>query len=55
MRPQPSNSPWAIPQITNEWMSTHPSPENRQARLEAMEPEMLELYDPNARHEVYPL
>lgn len=38
-----------------QWMSTHPNPENRQARLASMEEEMMQYYDPSAPHPVYPL
>lgn len=38
-----------------QWMSTHPSPENRQATLAALVPRMQQYYDPSADHPVYRL
>jgi predicted Zn-dependent protease len=36
-----------------QWMSTHPDPANRQARLAKLEPEMRRYYDPDAPHPAY--
>jgi predicted Zn-dependent protease len=38
-----------------QWMSTHPSPENRQKTLAALVPQMQAYYDPAADHPVYPI
>lgn len=38
-----------------QFMSTHPNPDNRQEKLRKMEPEMMQYYDPIAKHAVYRL
>lgn len=38
-----------------QWLSTHPSPDNRQKTLAELVPQMQPLYDPAARHPVYPV
>lgn len=38
-----------------QWMSTHPSSDNRQAYLAELVPEMQRFYDPRADHPVYRL
>lgn len=38
-----------------EFMSTHPSPGNRQQTLRALAPKMMAYYNPDSRHPVYPL
>ena len=38
-----------------QWMSTHPSPENRQQHLASLEGQMMAYYDPSAPHPEYPL
>jgi predicted Zn-dependent protease len=40
---------------TPQFLSTHPEPENRQAELARLEPEMQEFYFPKADHPVYPV
>jgi len=40
---------------TPQFLSTHPSPGNRQERLAKLESKMLPLYQPTADHPVYPL
>jgi len=40
---------------TPQFLSTHPSPENRQQRLAKLESRMMPLYEPGADHPVYPL
>jgi len=38
-----------------QFLSTHPSPGNRQQELARLEPEMMQYYSPDAPHPVYPL
>jgi predicted Zn-dependent protease len=38
-----------------QFLSTHPSPGNRQERLAALVPQMLPLYQPGASHPAHPL
>ena len=38
---------------TPEFLSTHPSPGNRQQTLKALVPQMMKYYDPQAPHPVY--
>ncbi len=38
-----------------QFLSTHPSPDNRQRKLAELEPEMRRYYDPNGNHPVYRL
>jgi predicted Zn-dependent protease len=38
-----------------QFMSTHPDPENRQAELAKLEPQMRQYYHPDAEHPVYRL
>jgi len=38
-----------------QFLSTHPSPGNRQQELARLEPKMLHYYAPDAEHPVYPL
>jgi predicted Zn-dependent protease len=40
---------------TPQFLSTHPDPENRQAKLAKLEPNMAQFYFPDAEHPVYPL
>jgi predicted Zn-dependent protease len=40
---------------TPQFLSTHPAPDNRQAELARLEPEMRKFYFPNAEHPVYKL
>ncbi len=40
---------------TPQFLSTHPSPDNRQQRLAKLEAKMLSLYNPGAAHPVYPI
>ena len=40
---------------TPEFLSTHPEPDNRQAELARLEPEMQKYYSPDAQHLVYKL
>jgi len=40
---------------TPQFLSTHPSPGNRQQELARLQPKMLQYYAPGAEHPVYPL
>ena len=38
---------------TPQFMSTHPDPQNRQAKLAKLQPKMMQYYYPDANHPVY--
>jgi predicted Zn-dependent protease len=38
-----------------EFLSTHPAPQSRQARLKQLAPQMMQYYDKKKQHPVYPL